>query len=74
METFFDRMEATAPWKVAVNPVLKNELLIVSVKTEQIIARVNLADYDDDESAMSYAELLASAPTLRSALWKASKP
>jgi hypothetical protein len=55
----------SAAWEVKPNPVLKTELMIVEQKSQYIIATVNLANFDEDEVAYAYAELIASAPQLR---------
>jgi len=62
-QEIFEMLESA--WEVRRNPVLKTELLIVQQKTQYIIARVNLAGFEDDEMAHACAELIASAPMLR---------
>jgi len=62
-QEIFEMLESA--WEVIPNPVLKTELLIVQQKTQYIIARVNLADFEEDEIGYAYAELIASAPLLR---------
>jgi len=62
-QELFEMLESA--WEVVPNPVLKTELLIVQQKTQYIIARVNLADFEEDEIGYAYAELIASAPLLR---------
>ena len=62
-QEIFEMLESA--WEVVPNPVLKTELMIVQKSTQYIIATVNLANFEDDEIAYAYAELIASAPMLR---------
>jgi hypothetical protein len=62
-QEIFEMLESA--WEVVPNPVLKTELMIVQKSTQYIIATVNLANFDEDEIAYAYAELIASAPMLR---------
>ena len=59
----FEMLEST--WEVVPNPLLKTELMIVQQSTQNIIARINLADFEEDEIGYAYAELIAAAPLLR---------
>jgi hypothetical protein len=62
-QEIFEMLESA--WEVVPNPVLKTELMIVQKSTQHIVATVNLANFDEDEIAYAYAELIASAPMLR---------
>ena len=60
----------TAEWEVKPNPVLKNELMIVRKDTQEIIASVHLANFENDDEAYACAVLMANAPQMRRVLLK----
>jgi hypothetical protein len=69
MSKFLSVIE-TAEWVVKPNPLLKSELMIVRKHTDEIIASLNLANFDSEDEATACAELIAIAPRMRRAFIK----
>ena len=51
-------------WEAKHNPVLKNEIMIVRKDTQDIIASLNIANFENDHEAYECAALMALAPKL----------
>jgi len=69
MTQSFSALE-TAEWEVKPNPVLKSELMIVRKDTQEIIASIHLANFENDDEAYACAVLIANAPLMRRAILK----